>query len=161
MAKPGLKQLSQLRSLIDSAPTRSLLRVTFVQKQVGQARVQLPHVMQRSATSVQRGESSFAMSRSRRPAVWTGFPIAARTPATAWTAVTDWSSRAALTGSRASSSAPVGVPTSITKPAGISVRARSWPPRTSGPVSMEVQKQVDAAVMHCTATTRVARRRSW
>ena len=36
-------------------PTRSVVWVSVVQKQVGQASVQLPHVMQRSATCAQRG----------------------------------------------------------------------------------------------------------
>jgi ferredoxin len=60
-----VKQESQRRDRALSAPVRSLVSSTVVQKQVGQTMVQLPQLRQRSATSSQRLCSRLRISRSR------------------------------------------------------------------------------------------------
>ena len=56
--------------------------------------------------------------------------------------------------------APSGDPDWMTKPSSISVRRMSYPPRTSGPVPIDVQKQVLEQVVHWTATMKAADRRA-
>ena len=55
---------------------------------------------------------------------------------------------------------PAGEPERTTNPSSSSVRARSNPPVTSGPVPIDVQKQVLAALTHSTAMTSAAARRA-
>ena len=161
LANPGLKQLSQIRVMTAWSPTRFVVCERVVQKQVGQASVQLPHVMQRSATCAQRGWSSWAMRRS-----WQA--VGRDRVADAGAHRCDRGRGAVLlgrgrrrSGSRSRIACPSGVPLSMRKPASISVRSRSYPPVTSGPVPIEVQKQVVAAVVHWTATTSTCARRAW
>ena len=99
--------------------------MTLLQKQVGQTIVQLAQDRQRSAIWAHRGLSNWASSRSCRPAIGTGSPIAAATSSTASVAVDTWMGSAARTGSRATRSPPSGVPTRTTNPSSSSVRARS------------------------------------
>ncbi len=56
--------------------------------------------------------------------------------------------------------APAGEPVRTTNPASSSVRATSKPAVTSGPVPIEVQKQVEVGVAHSTATTNAEARRA-
>ena len=55
---------------------------------------------------------------------------------------------------------PATVSASMRKPLSSSVRRMSWPLSTSGPVPMEVQKQVEAAFVHWTATMKTLARRA-
>ena len=68
--KLPVKQLSQTRRLVESAPSRSVTRSIELQKQVGQTSVQLAHERQRSATCrpavvVEVGEQSVVEAGGR------------------------------------------------------------------------------------------------
>ena len=161
LAKPMLKQESHSRSATLTVPSRSEWTSVEVQKQVGQTIVQLAQARQRSATSAQRGLSSLSMSRSRSPSAATASsPIAARVAATAPEAAAICAAVARGPGRRASSRSPAGEPEATTKPSSTSVRTRSWPERTSGPVPIEAQKQLAPARVHSTATTIADSRRA-
>ncbi len=160
LAKPDVKQLSQVRSAIDSTPSRSDTWVTLVQKQVGHTSVQFAHDRHRSAISAHWGLSAAAIRRAGRPAVGTGSPIRSRAAATATRASDCCASLASGSASWASRSSPAAVPERTTNPSSSSVSARSNPLVTSGPVFIEVQKQVLAGASHSTAITIAAPRRA-
>ena len=89
----------------------------------------------------------------------TGSPMRARTWATVAAAPYCSAEDAARVGSFSSSERPADESASTRKPPSTSVSARSKPPVTSGPVPIEVQKQVLADVVHWTATVSTRWRR--
>ncbi len=149
-----------MRSSVEVVPSRSDFWTTLVQKQVGQTSVQLVQPRQRSATAAQPGCSGF----SARPA-WafdmsSGVPIARRAPATTSAAASSADGSATGRSSESMSADPAGEPVRTTYPSSSSVSATSKPEVASGPVPIEVQKQVEVGVAHSTATTKVAARRA-
>jgi hypothetical protein len=160
-AKSPEKQESQLRMDTESRPSRSEAWLTLVQKQVGHTSVQFAQARQRSAIFAHCGSSRRAINRPGSPSTATGSPIASRTAATAARPSPTRSSPAGVSGRRSNSARPAGVAARTRNPSSSSVRTRSASsPGISGPVPIDVQKQVAPATVHSTATTSAARRRA-
>ena len=159
--KASVKHESQRRVRSDDVPARSELSSTVVQKQVGQAIVQLPHDRHRVAISSQRGWSAWRGSHSAIPSGSSERPIDASATAIRRSASPISSGPAGVDGTSVRRSAPFGVPASATyrgASSPISVRATSKPRLALGPAPTEAQKQVPAGAVHETATMRRSRR---
>ena len=116
-----------------------------------------------AATSSQRGCSGLSCNRCFRPSVSIRRPIAASVRARTDAADCASWGPAGRERSAASTSAPVSLPTSVRKSCRASsissVRARSKPAVACGPVCIEAQKQVAAAVPQFSATIKAPCRR--
>ena len=154
LAKPALKHESQLRSAVEAVPVEiGALDRRSCRSRSGRPSVQFAHVRQRSATSrpagaVELGEQAVLQAHGL-DAVAASPSRAAPTAPMASAVCSD----ARDVGSRARSARPAVVAASDEESAVEFGKNEVGPPRTSGPVPIEVQKQVAAAVVHWTAMT--------
>ena len=141
-------------------PSRSDATPTLVQKQVGQTRVQLA---QRQAALGDLGPARMVerAARAVRSRPVGRHPIARRAPATTSAAASAARRLGGCELERRDNAAPAGDPVRTTKPVVELGRRHVEPVVASGPVPIEVQKQVDVGVAHSTATTRADARRAW
>ena len=128
-----------------------------MQKQVGQASVQLPQLRHLDATSSQRAAPWLSAISSRRPVCGHGAAHPLRRPGDGGPGALDGAVAGRGTcGTPASTAAPAGVPMSTMNecrsPSASSVSARSYPGPAAGPVPMDVQKQVSPGSVQFTAT---------